>query len=127
MRSPAPPWEYATVVLLMAFLLALALAKLKDGTGTAGHTGNGMIPALSAHCSGEAPNVWQLGLRYLQLLLSAIAMAVFVSCGGGGGGGGGTPPNPGTPAGSYTLTVTGTVGSGASALSHSMTLILNVN
>ncbi len=35
--------------------------------------------------------------------------------------------NPGTPAGTYTLTVTGTTGSGASALSHSVSLTLIVS
>jgi len=51
---------------------------------------------------------------------------VMTTCGGGGGGGGGSS-NPGTPAGSYTLTVTGTFGSGSTALSHSITLTLNVS
>jgi len=54
-------------------------------------------------------------------LLLALALA---SCGGGGGSS--VPQNPGTPAGTYPLTVTGTVGSGSSALSHSMTLTLTI-
>jgi hypothetical protein len=52
----------------------------------------------------------------------------MASCGGGGGGGGGGgPSNPGTTPGGYILTVTGTAGSGSSALSHSVTLTLNVS
>jgi len=57
------------------------------------------------------------------------ALLALAACGGGGGGGGGggAPSNPGTPAGAYTLTVTGTAGSAPSAVSHSVTLTLNVS
>jgi hypothetical protein len=56
-------------------------------------------------------------------LLLAVAL---VACGGGGGSSSSPPPNQGTPAGTYNLTVTGTVGSGSTAVSHSMTLTLTV-
>lgn len=55
-------------------------------------------------------------------LLLALALA-----GCGGGGGGGSLSTSGTPAGTYNLTVTGTVGSGSTALSHSVTLTLKVS
>jgi len=57
-------------------------------------------------------------------LLFALTLA---GCGGGGSSSSGPPPNQGTPAGTYNLTVTGTVGSGSSAVSHSMTLTLTVS
>jgi hypothetical protein len=57
-------------------------------------------------------------------LLLAVAL---VGCGGGGSSSSGPPPNQGTPAGTYNLTVTGTVGSGAAAVSHSLTLTLTVS
>lgn len=56
------------------------------------------------------------------LLTSALA-----GCGGGGTGGSGATANPRTPAGNYTLSVTGTIGSGSSAVSHSVALTLNVS
>jgi len=70
---------------------------------------------------------WQSGIIMLSAgLLLALALAGCGS-GGGGGGGSGPPSNPGTPAGTYTLTVTGTTGSGASLLSHTVSLTLTVN
>jgi len=74
---------------------------------------------------------WQVGASRRRTVLLAIVAGLLlaimmVACGGGGGGGGGST-NPGTPGGTYTLIVTGTVGSGTSALSHSVTLSLNVN
>ena len=45
----------------------------------------------------------------------------------GGGGSGGSAANPGTPAGTYTLTVTGAAGSGSTAASHDVTLMLTVS
>jgi hypothetical protein len=71
---------------------------------------------------------WQSGIIMLSAgLLLALALAGCGSGGGGGGGGSGPPSNPGTPAGTYTLTVTGTTGSGASLLSHTVSLTLTVN
>ena len=70
--------------------------------------------------------MWRFGLIPLAAgLMLALALA---GCGGGGGGGGGGPVgNPGTPSGTYSLTVTGTTGSGATALSHAVTLTLKVS
>jgi len=56
-------------------------------------------------------------------LLFALALA---GCGGGGSSSSGPPPQ-GTQPGTYNLTVTGTVGSGSTAVSHSMTLTLTVS
>jgi hypothetical protein len=58
------------------------------------------------------------------LVMGLLLALMMTACGSGGGGG---SSNPGTPPGSYTLTVTGTLGSGATALSHSITLTLNVS
>jgi hypothetical protein len=56
-------------------------------------------------------------------LLLALALA-----GCGGGGSSSSPPaNRGTPPGAYALTVTGTVGSGSTAVSHSVKLTLTVS
>jgi hypothetical protein len=54
-------------------------------------------------------------------LLLALALA------GCGGGGSSPPTSRGTPPGAYALTVTGTVGSGSSAVSHSVKLTLTVS
>ncbi len=72
----------------------------------------------------------QMGLRGSRLrivLLASGLLLVLGLAGCGGGGGGGSTPNPGTPAGTYSLTVTGTTGSGASAVSHAVTLKLTVS
>lgn len=74
----------------------------------------------------------QLGVSRWKLAMASFGTGLLLTlalagCGGGsGGGGGGTPSNPGTPAGTYSLIVTGTVGSGASALSHNVSLTLTV-
>jgi hypothetical protein len=71
-------------------------------------------------------NHWQTAL--LPIAAGLLLTFLIAACGGGGGGGGGGgPTNPGTPAGTYTLTVTGKVGSGSTALSHNVTLTLNVS
>ncbi|MGA3326140.1 MAG: SBBP repeat-containing protein [Terriglobia bacterium] len=58
----------------------------------------------------------------------AAGLLLTLALAGCGGGGGSTPPsNTGTPPGTYPFTVTGTAGSGASTLSHSMTLTLIVS
>ncbi len=72
----------------------------------------------------------KMGLRGSRLrivLLASGLLLVLGLAGCGGGGGGGSTPNPGTPAGTYSLTVTGTTGSGASAVSHAVTLKLTVS
>ena len=61
------------------------------------------------------------------VLLASGLLLVLALAGCGGGGGGGVTHDPGTPAGTYSLTVTGTTGSGASAVSHNMTLKLTVS
>jgi hypothetical protein len=66
---------------------------------------------------------WQSTL----LLLATGFLLTLALAGCGGGGGTKTPSNPGTPAGTYNLTVTGTTGSGSSAMSHNVTLTLNVS
>lgn len=60
-------------------------------------------------------------------LASALLLTLALAGCGGVGGSANVTHNPGTPAGTYKLTVSGTVGSGSSALSHSMTLTLNVS
>ncbi len=65
--------------------------------------------------------------RSAPLLILAAGLLLTLLIAGCGGGGGSTPNNAGTPAGNYTLTVTGTTGSGAAALSHSVTVTLNVS
>jgi len=60
-------------------------------------------------------------------LASALLLTLALAGCGGGGGSANVTHNPGTPAGNYTLTVTGSTGSGSSALSHSVTLALNVS
>jgi hypothetical protein len=53
------------------------------------------------------------------LLVAGLLLALaLVGCGG--------ERNPGTPAGTYALTVTAVTGSGSSALSHCVTVTLNV-
>jgi adenylylsulfate kinase-like enzyme len=42
-------------------------------------------------------------------------------------GGGGKPRNTGIPPGAYTIALTGSTGSGSSALSHSVNLMLTVS
>ena len=63
---------------------------------------------------------WTVLLPLAAGLLLALTLA---DCGGG------VPPNSnhGTPVGTYNLTVTGTAGSGSTAISHSLTLTLNVS
>jgi hypothetical protein len=61
------------------------------------------------------------------LALGLLLTLALAGCGGGGGGGGTATSNPGTPAGTFPLTVKGTVGSGSSALNHSVTLTLTVS
>ena len=65
--------------------------------------------------------------RFTIVPLAAGLLLFLALAGCGGGGATMTPSNPGTPAGTYTLKVTGTAGSGSSALSHSVTLTLNVS
>jgi hypothetical protein len=60
-------------------------------------------------------------------LASGLLLTLALAGCGGGGGSANVTHNPGTPAGNYTLTVTGSTGSGSSALSHSVTLALNVS
>jgi uncharacterized repeat protein (TIGR03803 family) len=54
-----------------------------------------------------------------------LLLATLAGCGGEGQSS--SNLNPGTPAGTYNLTVTGIVGSGATAVSHSVTLTLKVS
>jgi hypothetical protein len=75
-------------------------------------------------CGKVGPSRWRTVVVLMAVWLPLTM--VLAACGGGGGGGGGST-NPGTPAGTYTLTVTGTVGTGTTALSHSVTLALNVS
>jgi hypothetical protein len=56
-----------------------------------------------------------------------LASALLLTLALAGCGGGSSTRNLGTPAGTYTLTVTGSTGSGSHALSHSVTLTLNVS
>ena len=92
-----------------------------------------MALVLLAMMAWAAKRRKQLGLRSSRtnvvLLASGLLLVLgLAGCGGGGGGGPvGPPANTGTPAGTYTLTVTGTTGSGASAVSHNLTLTLIVS
>jgi photosystem II stability/assembly factor-like uncharacterized protein len=74
---------------------------------------------------GKQPGVGRWQAVFLPLAGGLLLMLALTGCGGGGGGGGGG--TPGTPAGTYPLTVTGSTGSGASAVSHSVTLTLTVS
>jgi len=70
----------------------------------------------------RARAAWRAG--FLPLAAGLLLAAAMAGCGGGG------PPagsNHGTPTGTYVLTVTGTVGSGSSAVTHSVSLTLNVS
>jgi hypothetical protein len=75
------------------------------------------------------PGISPWRAAFLPFVAGLLLVLALAGCGGsgGGGGGGGNSSNPGTPAGNYTLTVTGTVGSGSSALSHSVNLTLTVS
>jgi hypothetical protein len=57
------------------------------------------------------------------LVVLAVLILWMPACGGGSGGGG--PTNPGTPTGSSTVTITAST-SGTGALSHTVTITLNV-
>jgi len=65
-------------------------------------------------------------IRFLTLALALMLVAAIwlPSCGGGSSTT--TPPNPGTPAGTYSLTVTATMTSGATTLTHNLSLTLKV-
>jgi len=102
-KSPPPPLPRPLPLLLLAVLLAYltwSVAFRRPG---------GAIP------------------RRAVLLPIAAGLLLALALAGCGGGGGGVTQNPGTPAGAYTLTVTGTVGTGSSAVSHSVKLTLNVS
>jgi hypothetical protein len=116
---PHALWTRPQLVIgaMLVWLLALILAKRREprcATARAmlrhGHRG---LP-VRRHLEFAS-------VLFILLILGALAMPC---CGGGSGGGGGTS---GTPAGTYNITVTATAGSGASALSHGMTLTLNVS
>jgi len=68
---------------------------------------------------GPTPTIWWT----VFLPLAAGLLLALAGCGGG------VAPysNHGTPVGTYNLTVTGTAGSGPTAVSHSLTLTLNVS
>jgi hypothetical protein len=59
-------------------------------------------------------------------LLVFFVTAAGIGCGGGGGGGGNSS-NPGTTTGQYTVAVTGTSGTGASQISQTTNVTVNVN
>jgi hypothetical protein len=61
------------------------------------------------------------------VLLGAVLLGA-AACGGGGsgGGGGGGQKDPGTPAGTYAFQVAATTGTGANAITTSMTVNVTV-
>jgi hypothetical protein len=65
--------------------------------------------------------------RRTVLLPFAAGLLLALALAGCGGGGSSPPTNRGTPPGAYALTVTGTVGSGSTAVSHSVKLTLTVS
>jgi len=88
-----------------------------------------MVLALMAWAIGrrEQPGVSRRRSTMVPLASALLLTLALAGCGGGGSSPITPPSNPGTPAGNYTLTVTGTAGSGSAALSHSVTLTLNVS
>ncbi len=108
-RPPAPPnWLWLRGIILLGLILT-AWAGLQEVRKRLG-----ALP-------------WQSAI--VPLAAGILLIFALAGCGGGSGGGGSGPPvitDPGTPVGNYPLTVTGTTGSGASAVSHSVTLTLSV-
>jgi len=68
----------------------------------------------------------QPGASRFRTALGALALGMLLTLGIAACGGGG-PSNPGTPKGTYTVTVTGSLGSGSTAINHTVTLTLNVS
>lgn len=106
---PVPPkWRDMTGLMAIALILAALAFRLK-GRKPAGVRG------------------WQSAMA--PLVMGILLILALTECGGGNGGGGFGPPvitDPGTPNGTFMLTVTGTAGSGATAVSHIVTLTLDV-
>lgn len=95
-------------------LAVLALALLLASLAWAVRAGGGVEPSRGRRV-------------FLPLAAGLLFALTLAGCGGGGSSSSGPPPNQGTPAGTYNLTVTGAVGSGSTAVSHSMTLTLTVS
>ncbi len=67
------------------------------------------------------------GIRLLSMIVVFTCCTIGLgSCGGGGNSGGSGGSNPGTPAGTYTITISATTG-GASPLTNSTQITLNVS